>query len=675
MIAEGLMAGVSEAPDVTVARVGAERDDSARAPVTGRQTWLSVGIAAWLVGAFYFLLWSVIQDLSPDPALSVYIIPFYLGLAVLAAASIALIVRAVRKGRRWRDAFPAGYGVLGAGLVVIIAGFVTDVGWREGVGQPEGIAGLLAPTRLLVVAGLALVALAPLRATFRTTRGAVSGAAPRWAAVLSAAMLLAVLWLPGGFAPAVHLERAKGQPNSEIWLMDADGANQTRLIEAHDGAMAWNPVWSPDGTRLAYTRLVLGSRPPVNIPDEADIWIANADGSDAHPLVELPDWQWIPHWSPDGAWIVYTDEPEAGPWADAGPTGLGGGGILGTGFGFGSPDPVRTYADIWRVRADGTGSPEQITKDPGDDRAAAFSPDGTMLAFDSTRARGTDVWVMRADGSDPHQLTFDHGFAWGATWSPDGSSIVFNAWREHEEGFNQDLYRIDADGRNETRLTQNPDAELEPSWSPDGKRIVFRRITDDDDGEIVSIDADGNDELLLSRAPGSADDMTSGGGTWAPDGRIVFMRGENPPADAHPLVREDLAAAAMLITAIVLAFVAILLASINPPFGAFAVLIGGATALIATAGDQMRFIPGAIIGGLIVDILVRFAPDRWKLVAAGAGAAAVYVVSAEISVALTSGMGWSASLIAGVVVAVAAVGWGIAEVVRRPGGVAPEGSA
>ena len=666
MVAEGLMAGVGEAPDVTVARVGAERDVTARAPATGRHAWLSVGIAAWLVGAFYFLLWSVVHDLSPDPALSVYIVPFYLGLAALAAASIALIVRATRKGRRWRDAFPAGYGVVGAGLVAIIAGFVTDVGWREGVGQPEGIAGLLAPTRILVVAGLALVAIAPLRSVFRS-HGA---AAPRWAAVLSAAMLVAVLWLPGGFAPAVHLDRVKGQANSEIWLMDADGANQTRLIEARDDAMAWNAVWSPDGTRLAYTRLVLGDRPPVHIPDEADIWIANADGSDAHPLVARPDWQWIPHWSPDGDWIVYTDEPEAGPWADAGPAGLGGGGILGTGFGIGSPDPVRTYADIWRVRADGTGSPEQITKDPGDDRAAAFSPDGTMLAFDSTRALGTDVWVMRADGSDPHQLTFDHGFAWGATWSPDGRSIVFNAWRKHEERFNQDLYRIDPDGRNETRLTQNADPELEPSWSPDGKRIVFRRITGDDDGEIVSIDADGNDEQLLSRAPGSADDMTSGGGTWAPDGRIAFARADNPPADAHSLVREDLAAAAMLITAIVVAFVAVLLAHVNPPFGAFTVLIGGPTALIAAATDQMRFIPGAIVGGLIVDILVRFAPDRWKLVAAGAGAAAVYVVSAEVSVALTSGMGWSASLMAGVVVAVAAVGAALGEVVGRPWGSA-----
>jgi Tol biopolymer transport system component len=667
MIEEGHMAGISGSPDVTVTRVGTEGEALGPDAASGRTRWLSVGMAAWVVVAFYFLLWSVLQNLSPDPALSVYIIPLYLALAVLALASISLIVSARRKGGTWRDAFSPGYGVIGAGLVTVLAGFVTDVGWREGVGQPEGIAGLLAPTRLLFIIGLGLIALAPLRAALRSHGESVAiwPAIARWPAVLSASLLLAVLWLPGGFAPAASpwLERAPVTTNAEIWLMDADGSNQTRLIEAHDGAMAWNAAWSPDGKRLTYTHLVQGDHPPVYVPDEADIWIANADGSDAHPLVELPGWQWIPHWSPDGAWIVYTDEPEAGPWAEPGPAGLGGGGILGTGFGFGSSSPVRTYADIWRVRADGTGSPERITSDPGDDRAATYSPDGTKLAFDSTRAEGTDIWVMGADGSDPRQLTFDHGFTWGAAWAPDGSSIVFNSWRSD----NQDLYLIDPDGGNSTRLTSSPEQELEPSWSADGTRIIFRRLDGPiDGGEILSIDADGNDERLLSREPGAADELTSGGGAWAPDGRIAFMRAANPPADAHPLVREDLATAGMLLSVMLLAFVAVLLARVDPPIGAFTVLIGVPTALLGAAADRSQFIPAAIVGGLAVDILVRFAPERWKVVVAGAASAAAFVVGAELTVFFTGGLDWSGSLLAGVVVAAAAVGAGLAEVVGRP---------
>jgi hypothetical protein len=666
MIEEGLMAGVSEAPDVTVARVGAERDVAARAPVTGRHAWLSVGIAAWLVGAFFFLLFGIFHDQISDPALSVYILPFYLGLAVLAAGAIALVIRSVREGRGWRRAFPDGYGVLGVGLVAIVAGFITDVGWRGGVGPPEGIAGLLAPTRLLMVAGLVLVAVAPLRSAMRWRHAVV----PRWPAVVSASLVLAALLLPGGFHPAANawLQHAPVLPNAEIWLMDSDGSHQTRLIEARDGVMSWNPTWSPDGTRLAYTRMVLGDHPPVDIPDEADIWVANADGTDAHPLVQRPDWQWIPHWSPDGAWIAYTDEPEGGPWAAAGPTGLGGGGILGTGFGFGSPNPVRAYADIWRVRADGTGSPERVTDQPGDDRAAAFSPDGMRLAFDSTRGGGTDIWVMDADGSNPRQLTFDHSFTWGATWAPNGRSIVFNAWRSNIE----DLYRIDIETGDQTVVTGDPHQASQPSWSPDGKRIAFERsFGPSDGGEIWSIGADGTDERLLSRDPGAGHDLTSGGGAWGPDGRIAYLRGENPPADAHPLVREDLAAAGVLITVMLLALVAVLLARLDPPFGSYATLLAVPTAAytVATAQavtlEELRFIPAAIVGGLLVDVLVRFAPKRWKVGVAGAGSAAAFVIGAEVAVAMTAGLGWSASLAAGVVVAAVLIGWALGEVVGR----------
>jgi Tol biopolymer transport system component len=650
--------------EITVS--GIEAEDGSREGTSRTFAWLSVAFGAWLIGSLYLTVWAVVNGRAPDPAGSAYAIPFYLGLGVLAAVTVALSVREARQGRDWRHPFPSGYGVLGAGLIVVLVALLADVGWREGVGPLEGLAGLLAPTRILLVIGLVLVAVGPLRWTMRAidARAALGGAPGRWPAVLSASFVLAALSLPGGFHPAVNpwLERAPVGPGSEVWSMDADGAHQTRLIEAGDGDMAWNPVWSPDGTRIAYTRLVLGDHPPPDIPDEADIWVANADGGDAHPLVDRPGWQWIPHWSPDGVWVYYTDEPEGGPWAAAGPAGLGGGGLFGTGLGFGPSDPVRSYADIWRTRADGTGAPERITDAPGDDRAAAVSPDGSTIAFDSTRAGGTDIYMMRTNGTDIRQLTFDHGYTWGATWSPDGRRLAFNSWR----GDNQDIYLVDADGRNEMRLTTDPRSDLEPSWSADGARVVFRRIDGPQDGgSIWSIRTDGTDEQPLSRTTGFVDDLTSGGGVTALDGRIVFDRAADLPSDAAPLVREDLASAAVLISAMLLALMAALLAGIRPPFGAFLVLLTVPTTLLAATSDQWRFIPAAIVGGLVVDVLVRFASDRWKVVVAAAGAAAALVVGAEATLALTTGLGWTPSLLVGVVVAAVAIGWGIAEVVRH----------
>jgi len=654
------MPGISGSPDLAMASVDADPNRSTTRATT-RTSWLAVGVATWFVGAICLLVWAVTHGVDSDPLLSIHAVPLYLAIATSTAVIIGLAIRATRQGRGWRRAMPDEYGVLAIGVLTLIAGLIADVGWREGIGIPGGLSQGLAPSRFVAFGGIVLIAVAPLRAALRSN----GAAPPRWAAVLSAALVLVALLLPGGFHPAATglLKRAAFIPNAEIWSMDANGDHQTRLIEAHDGIQAWNAVWSPDAKHLAYTRLVIGNHPPLDIPDEADIWMAAADGSDAHPVVAGPGWQWLPHWSPDGVWIAYTDEAEGGPWAATGPAGLGGGGILGTGIGFGPTNPVRTYADIWRARADGTGSPERLTDAPGDDRAAAYSPDGTQLALDSTRGGGTEIWIINADGKGTaRQLTFEHGFTWGATWSPDGHSIAFNAWRPG--GGNQDIFVIGADGSAERRLTTDPADDIGPAWSPDGKRIAFRRLGGEvPGGEIWSMAADGSDQVLLSRDPGAADDLTSGGGAWAADGRIAFLRAENPPADADPMLRETLATTTVLLTTMLVAIMAVLLARTGPPFGAFGVLLGTSTTIVGLTADGPEFIPAAFVAGLVVDVLVRFSPDRWKTGVAGAGLAAAFVVSAEITVAVVhTELSWPFSLVTGVVVVAAAIGWGLAAV-------------
>jgi Tol biopolymer transport system component len=641
------VAGASSAVDRDVDRT--KRADA-------RFAWLTLVFAAWLIGAIVAAARAAIQGL-PRADFQRALDSFSLGVIVLAVVCLAIAVRALRQRRSLRYAFPAGYGVLGAGVVVFLAWEVADRGWVQGVADPQGIEGLLAPTRVLLVIGLVLVACGPLHAALSS----IDSNVPRWAASISAALVLTAILLPGGFAPAANpwLERAPSLGGGELWLMDGDGSRQTRLITSTGRDGPRDGSFSADGTRIAFDRVHVGEQSPFD--DDSDIWISDADGTHSRPLVQGAGYQWLPHWSPDGVWILYTDEPPGGPWAASGPSAEGGGGLIGPGFLFGRPAQVREYAHIWRVRADGTSPPEQITHGEADDRAATYSPDGTRLAFDSTREGPTRVFLMDADGSNVQRLT-DGGDDWGATWSPDGKSIAFKSWLGPFAPDPQ-IWVTSPDGPETSRqLTSGPGARIAPSWSPDGSHIVFIRVLGDRQS-MWTVAVDGTELRSVMDEPQTQGDLTSGGGAWGKDGRIVFTHSQDPPAIASPLVREDLAVAAILLTALMLALVAVVVVQIHPPFGAFVAIIGISTVASAVTSQEWRFVPAAVVGGLIVDLLVRICPERWKAIAAGAGSAAALVVGAAFTVAFTSGLGWSPTLIAGVVVASVFLGSLLAELV------------
>jgi len=647
------MARVAEATRVAVASIEVDRDRRASA----RFAWLTLFLAAGLICILIIVVRLAVRGESS--AAGYWFNIFNVAALVVAIACAFVVVRAAVRGTPWRSAFPPGYGTLAAGSVVLLAAALADVGWREGVENPEGFEASLAPTRILLFVGLVLVACGPLRAALRSAGMNV----PRWAAVLSGALVLAAMLLPGGFHPAANpwLERAPTVVTGELRVMDGDGSHQTRLILPNGRDAPWHATWSPDGTKIAFGRARVGDHSPLD--DDLDVWIANADGTGARPVAQGKDWQWIPHWSPDGDWIVYTAEPQGGPWMASGPGGLeGGAGLLGPGSLFGQPAQVREYAHIWRVRADGTGPPERLTDGVGDDRAATYSPDGTSLAFDSTRDGPTHVWVMDADGSRPRRMTYG-GDDWGATWSPDGKWIAYNSWLPGTR--DRQIWVMAADGSHQTQITNTPGPHSEPSWSPDGSRIAF---TYELDGiqSIWSVTRDGADPKNLTNDPRGGAELISGGGAWGKDGRIVYTRGAEQPAIADRLVRQDLAAAAMLLTAFLVALVAVVVVRIRPPFGAFAAIFLISTGVVAIVSAQWRFVPAALVGGLIVDLLVRLVSVRWKVVAAGAGSAAALVLGAEVTVALTSGLNWSLTLMAGVAVGSVFIGWLMAELAGRP---------
>jgi hypothetical protein len=100
-------------------------------------------------------------------------------------------------------------------------------------------------------------------------------------------------------------------------------------------------------------------------------------------------------------------------------------------------------------------------------------------------------------------------FGWDQNprWSPDGSRIAFDSTRHGLD--NKELYVMNADGSNQTRLTDNIDEDRFPSWSPDSQRIAFRRGGGPTHG-INIIKRDGTNPVFVTN-DGDAP-------VWSPDG-------------------------------------------------------------------------------------------------------------------------------------------------------------
>ncbi len=117
------------------------------------------------------------------------------------------------------------------------------------------------------------------------------------------AVALALLALGGGSARAafpgtngkIAFVSERDGAGAEIYLMDSDGSNQTRLTTG--GYFNAEPAWSPDGTKIAFSR-VLG-------PSTTDIFVINADGSAETALTNDPATDSNPSWSPDGSKIAF----------------------------------------------------------------------------------------------------------------------------------------------------------------------------------------------------------------------------------------------------------------------------------------------------------------------------------------------------------------------------------
>jgi TolB protein len=211
------------------------------------------------------------------------------------------------------------------------------------------------------------------------------------------------------------------------------------------------PAWSPDGQRIAYVHRTTQPITYFGKPENYEIYVMNADGSDARPLTDSASLlESEPAWSPDGRRIAFTSNRKSSGRTISGRFNIY---LL----------PVAGLIDPGRIE------PTLLTDVGGSNSAPDWSPDGRTIAFQSTRDGNLDIYVLAVAGSFPRQLTEHPDADHSPAWSPDGARIAFVSDRDG----NEEIYVMAADGSNQTRLTFASDFDKGPAWSPDGQFIVY----------------------------------------------------------------------------------------------------------------------------------------------------------------------------------------------------------
>ncbi|MEO2005219.1 MAG: hypothetical protein ABGY41_14110 [Candidatus Poribacteria bacterium] len=227
-------------------------------------------------------------------------------------------------------------------------------------------------------------------------------------------------------------------------------------ILAAQGRQPDYPTWSPDGKRIAYSAGVL----PGFVNGKRDIFVVDLETGVSEQLTSQPREDDHPTWSPDGRRIAFESNRDPEFWQD-------------------TPAGVWKSADIYVMDADGA-NVVNLTKSDDYESAAAWSPDGTEIAFViATLDARYDLFVMNADGTSRRRLTrFQTKCGYNPAWTPDGARIVFEVYDERADD-GEILHVIDRNGDNLRPLPHHGHRDTEPSWyapplgvQPAGKGVV-----------------------------------------------------------------------------------------------------------------------------------------------------------------------------------------------------------
>jgi TolB protein len=211
----------------------------------------------------------------------------------------------------------------------------------------------------------------------------------------------------------------------EIYNCDFDGHGLEQLTNSR--SISLTPSLSPDGRYLAYTDFTSG-RPSLYIKNivEKKTSVANKSG-----VSIAPSWR-------NNNEVATTLSFEGDQ-------------------------------EIYLLKTDGTIS-RRVTNSRGIDVSPTFSPDGSKMAFVSSRNGQPQIFIQDLQSGQARRLTFSGRYNTQPSWSPAGDKIAYSTMVNNGE---IDVFVINANGSDLKQLTRKSGENEHPSWSPDGGMIVF----------------------------------------------------------------------------------------------------------------------------------------------------------------------------------------------------------
>ncbi len=266
-----------------------------------------------------------------------------------------------------------------------------------------------------------------------------------------------------GFAETKIAYLSNQTGSKEVYLMDYDGANETKLTT--DRSIILSPRWSFDATQIGYTSYRNGS---------PDVYFLELSTGNRTKIFSSKGLNFSPAWAPQGDRIVFAST-RAG------------------------------NAEIYMTRPDGTGI-KRLTFHPGADLSPVWSPTGREIAFTSDRGGSPQIYIMDADGSNVRRLTYSGNYNTSAAWAPQGDWVAYTC--RNDAGFLK-VCADRIDGQQSLNITEGGAWDDEsPSWAANGREVVFtsNRLGKD---QIFAIRPDGTGLIRLTSNGGSSP-------AWAP---------------------------------------------------------------------------------------------------------------------------------------------------------------